>query len=140
MGKCACILTKDKATQFFNPFQYGVACPAGTEKIVHKLRQVIEDNWNNVDFAILKVDMRNAFNLVSREAVFRQWAIYFPELLLWVAWCYSQHQKLWHPMAQLISASGVQQGDPLGPLLFALVLHCIILNISAKTPVQRIAA
>ena len=32
---------------------------------------------------------------------------------------------------QLILASGVQQGDPLGPLLFALVLHCTILKISA---------
>ena len=31
-GKCACILTTDKATQFFNPFQCGVACPAGTGK------------------------------------------------------------------------------------------------------------
>ena len=98
---------------------------------MHKLRQVIEDNWNNGDFAILKVDMRNAFNLVSREAVLHQCAIHFPELLPWVTWCYSQHQKLWHPMGQLISASGVQQGDPLGPLLFALVLHCTILKISA---------
>ena len=59
VGKCACILTKDKASQFFNPFQFGVACPAGTKRIVHKLRQVIEDNWNNGDFAILKVDMRS---------------------------------------------------------------------------------
>ena len=68
---------------------------------------------------------------MSREAVLHQCAIHFPELLPWVTWCYSQHQKLWHPMGQLISASGVQQGDPLGPLLFALVLHCIILKISA---------
>ena len=30
--------------------------------------QVIEDSWNNGDFAILKVDIRNAFNLVSQEA------------------------------------------------------------------------
>ena len=131
VGKCACILTKEKASQFFNPFQFGVACPAGTEKIVHKLRQVIEDNLNNGDFAILKVDMQNAFNLVSQEAVLHQCAIHFPYLLPWVTWCYSQHQKLWHPMGQLISASGVQQGDPLGPLLFALVLHCTILKISA---------
>ena len=77
------------------------------------------------------VNMRNAFNLVSREAVLHQCAIHFPELLPWVAWCYSLHQKLWHPMGQLISASGVQQGDPLGPLLFALVLHRTILKISA---------
>ena len=124
VGKCACILTKEKASQFFNPFQFGVACPAGTEKIVHKLRQVIEDNWNNGDFAILKVDMRNAFNLVSLEAVLHQCAIHFPELLPWVTWCYSQHQKLWHPMGQLISASGVQQGYPLGPLDFYLLSFC----------------
>ena len=52
VGKCVCVLTKEKATQFFNPFQYGVACSAGTEKVVHKLRQAIEDNWNNGDFAI----------------------------------------------------------------------------------------
>ena len=25
VGKCACILTKEKAIPFFNPFQYGVA-------------------------------------------------------------------------------------------------------------------
>ena len=123
VGECACILMKDKATQFFNPFQYGVACPAGTKKIVHKLRQVIEDNWNNGDFAILKVDMRNAFNLVSREAVLHQCAIHFHELLPWVTWCFSQQQKLWHPMGQLISASGVQQVDPLGPRLFAALHH-----------------
>ena len=54
MGKCACVLTREKTTQFFNPFQYGVACSAGTEKVVHKLRQVIEDNWNNGDFVMLK--------------------------------------------------------------------------------------
>ena len=35
VGKCACILSKEKTSQFFNPFQFGVACPAGTEKIVH---------------------------------------------------------------------------------------------------------
>ena len=75
--------------------------------------------------------MQNAFNFVSREAVLHQCAIHFPELLPWVTWCYSQHQKLWHPMGQLISASGVQQGDSLGPLLFALVLHCTIHKISA---------
>ena len=53
VGKCTCILTKEKATQFFNPCQYGVACSSGSERIVHKLRQVIKDNRNNWDFAIL---------------------------------------------------------------------------------------
>ena len=60
---------------FSNPFQYGVACPAGTEKIVHKLRQFIEDNRNNGDFAIFLVDVHNAFNLESQETVLHQCAI-----------------------------------------------------------------
>ena len=98
--------------------------------IIHRLRQTVEDHWQDADFAVFKIDMQNAFNLVSRDAVLMQCAIHFPEFLPWVSWCYSQHQCLWHPMGQLISASGVQQGDPLGPLLFALVLNDTIIKIS----------
>ncbi|KAL5509400.1 hypothetical protein EMCRGX_G004770 [Ephydatia muelleri] len=41
------------------------------------------------------------------------------------------HPILWHPMGHLSSESGVQQGDPLGPLQFALVLHKVINAIGA---------
>ena len=75
---------------------------------------------------MLKVDMRNAFNLVSRQAILDECASLFPELLPWVLWCYGTHSALWHPMGRVSSESGVQQGDPLGPLLFALVLQNII--------------
>ena len=75
---------------------------------------------------MLKVDMRNAFNLVSRQAILDECASLFPELLPWVLWCYGTHSALWHPMGRVSSESGVQQGDPLGPLLFALVLQKII--------------
>ena len=75
---------------------------------------------------MLKADMRNAFNLVSRQAILDECASLFPELLPWVLWCYGTHSALWHPMGRVSSESGVQQGDPLGPLLFALVLQKII--------------
>eukprot|EP00731_Ephydatia_muelleri_P009897 Em0005g483a len=96
------------------------------EKIIHGLRKCIEDHWDDEDFVVLKVDMRNAFNLVSRQAILDECASLFPELLPWVLWCYGTHSALWHPMGRVSSESGVQQGDPLGPLLFALVLQNII--------------
>ncbi|KAL5468738.1 hypothetical protein EMCRGX_G029849 [Ephydatia muelleri] len=51
------------------------------------------------------------------------------ELYPWVLWCYGQHPILWHPMGTLTSECGVQQGDPLGPLLFCLVLNILVKDI-----------
>ena len=82
-----CLCTKEKATHFFVPFQFGVACAGGTEKIIHRLRQTVEDHWQDADFATLKIDMQNAFNLVSQDTNLKQCAIHFPELLPWVSWC-----------------------------------------------------
>ena len=86
-GKCPCALTKEKATDFVVPFQFGVTCPGGTEKIIHRLRQIVEDHWHDSDCAILKIDKQNAFNIVSQDTVLKQCAIHFPELLPWVSWC-----------------------------------------------------
>ena len=59
-GKCICAILKDRFSSFFQPSQFGVACKAGAEKIVHSLRKCIEDNWLSGVFAT------NAFNAVSR--------------------------------------------------------------------------
>ena len=50
------------------PLQLGVACNGGAEKIAHALRGCIQEHWMDEDFVVLKVDMRNAFNMVSRHA------------------------------------------------------------------------
>ena len=70
--------------------------------------------------------MSNAFNQISRQAILDQCLMFFPELLPWVSWCYCSHPFLWHPLRVVTSQSGVQQGDPLGPMLFALVLHKLV--------------
>ena len=130
-GKCLCSLIKYKASEFFQPLQFGVACASGSEKVVHGLRAFMDKHWEDDDFAVVKVDMRNAFNLVSRQVILDECALHFPDLLPWATWCYAAHPLLWHPMGRIFSETGVQQGDPLGPLLFALVLQKILNAIDA---------
>ena len=80
-GKCICTLVKDKASDLFQPLQLGVACSSGSEKIIHGLRKSIEDHWMEEDFVVFKIDIQNAFNLVSIQAVLYECATSFPELL-----------------------------------------------------------
>ena len=76
-AKCLCALVKVKASAFFQPLQSGIACTSGSEKVVHGLRKCIDNYWDDEDFAVLKTDMRNAFNLVSRDALLQECAIPF---------------------------------------------------------------
>eukprot|EP00731_Ephydatia_muelleri_P021341 Em0013g1068a len=130
-GKCLCSILRDKFSTFFQPSQFGVACKAGVERVVHNMRKCIDDGWMSGDFVVCKVDMSNAFNRVSRQVVLDECSSFFPELLPWVSWCYGSHSLLWHSMGTISSQSGVQQGDPLGPMLFALVLHKLVSSIEA---------
>ena len=46
-----------------------------------------------------------------------------PALAAWADWCYGRHSRLLFRKEPLTSEAGAQQGDPLGPLLFALALQ-----------------
>ena len=116
VGKCLCQITKWKASEYFSPYQFGVACPTGAEKIVHGLQNCVEEHWNKQDFVVMKVDLHNVFNLVSRQPLLDECSIHFPEFLQWAAWCYGQHPLLRSPLETIKSEPGLQQGDPLGPL------------------------
>ena len=46
-------------------------------------------------------------------------AEFFPKLPAWASWCLCNPGVLVCDDLQLSSTNGVQQGDPIGPLLFA---------------------
>ena len=122
VGKVACLTAKKKASRLFKGIQYGVATPAGSERVIHLCRQTMSRHADDTNFVLCKVDLANAFNRVSRSAFIALLRKHFPELSAWVEWTYSTDSLLTYGSRTLPSSEGVQQGDPLGPLLFSLVM------------------
>ena len=134
VAKCLCIESRERACAFFAPLQFGVACSNGTERVIHRTRAVWLAHAADPNFVILKVDLKNAFNCVSREAFLEQVRRHFPELEAWAGWCYEDPSCLWYDVWEIPSDEGVQQGDPLGPLLFSLVVDELVKRIAAEQP------
>ena len=66
--------------------------------------------------------------------------VHFPSLSPWVDCCYRHESTLFTgsgnvALQSIHSARGVQQGDPLGPVLFALAVHPAIAEARAATEV-----
>ena len=80
-GKCSCTLSRTKLLIFSSPFNWELPAVQALKRFIHGLRKSIEDHWMEEDFVVFKIDMQNAFNLVSRQAVLDECATSFPELL-----------------------------------------------------------
>ena len=114
---------REDARRTFFPAQVGVAVPAGSEAAVHCARAWHERHAGAVNKVLVKLDFQNASNTVSRQEVLSATCAQFPALARWVQWCYGGCTTLQFGSTALNSAAGVQQGDPLGPLLFAAALQ-----------------
>ena len=70
----------------------------------------------------------NAFNTVDREQFLREVCHHLPGLVRWAEWCDGQPSKLFFDGVVVSSEVRVQQGNPLGPLLFALALQPVLVK------------
>ena len=118
---------KGRLQAFFSP---DVGVPGGSENVIHGTRMLVNDNPHRV---VVSLDLSNAFNTVSRQAFMDQVEHFFPDLAAWIWECYGQKQFLLvKGVEALLSATGVQQGDPLGPFLFCLALHPLLKNLAKR--------
>ena len=114
-----------------SPIQLGVGVPRGCEAAVHAVREHITglSATQDTSFVLVKVDIKNAFNSLRRDTLLRRVRQKCPELLPMVSHSYSVPTPLFFGDAVINSARGVQQGDPIGPLAFALAVDPIIRNV-----------
>ena len=133
ISSCAMDHVSKSAAEWFNPSQLGIATSNGTESIVHAVRRVHEHHGNNSEYAILSGDLSNGFNLVNRKAFLKGVQEHFPALLARTVYCYGDDAPyLWSGEDVIRSVTGVQQDDPLVPLLFALALHPMAVELKER--------
>jgi len=124
VAKAAGAVASSVCTSILSPLQLGVGTKGGAEAMVHAARRFLESKPE--DYALVKLDFTNAFNSIRRDSMLEAVAQRCPGLLPLALASYGSSSHLWLGDETLVSAEGVQQGDPLGPLLFSLTLHPIL--------------
>ena len=103
------------------PWQLGYGVRRGSEAAVHAARLYLHDL--DTSKALLKLDFKNALNSIQRDRMLSAVLDLAPRLFRFAHSAYSTPSILFWEDKTIQSAEGVQQGDPLGPLLFCLTIH-----------------
>ena len=113
-----------------SPTQVGVGVRSAAESVAMGLQATVDSLAHTTDWAVIKVDLRNAFNTVDRLAVLKGALQFAPAAYNYLRYAYSAEAPLYVGDCVIPSQTGTHQGCPLGPLVFALGIHPILQSIS----------
>ena len=86
--------------------------------LAHHIQLLMDQNPES---SVLKTDVSNVFNSISRECLMEEISKHFPRIVAHVHQMYSKRSSLIHTKNQsdvtIQSDKGIHQGDPLGPAL-----------------------
>ena len=81
---------------------------------------------------MLKLDFKNAFNSLRRDKMLQSVIKFSPAFFRFVQSAYEKPSCLFCGDHILQSAEGVQQGDPMGPLLFCISIHDLVSKLQSE--------
>lgn len=132
VAKICCFKIRDQLGEKFRPLQFGFGSPGGCEAVAHSARIYLSNNSNIHEKAFLKIDFKNAFNMIRRDYMLQIVMENTPELFPFINQCYRSPSFLMFGENVISSARGVQQGDPLGPALFCLSIDSLTRSLSTE--------
>ena len=80
----------------------------------------------------MKIDFLSAFNLIRRDKLLRLVEDIAPKLYPFLHQCYSESSNLIYGELIILSQRGIQQGDPLGPALFCLMVNALVKSLESE--------
>ena len=114
--------------------QYGFT-PSGRESIMVQINTLLD---LHPDWVVAGLDIKNAFNTVSRLTMLEECRTRLPQLFPLARACYADASTLFYRdddgYHDFASAAGSQQGDPFGGVLFALAYRTVLDRLQAAFP------
>ncbi len=80
----------------------------------------------------VKIDFEKTFNTVCRDVILEAVTKHFPELLPYTTSAYEHGSNLRFGSFLVQLKEGVQQGDPLGPLLFCFAIWELLFSLKSE--------
>ena len=130
VAKCPSSFVRDEMGALLASLQLGYGTPMGAEAAVHATPMYLCNIQPGQ--LLLKVDFPNAFNCIRRDKFLQSVLNKIPCLFSFVSTAYSNSSFLFFGTYIIESAEGVQQGDPLGPLLFSLTIHHLVRSLESE--------
>jgi hypothetical protein len=143
-GRIASKIAVPVVTPHLLPLQVGIGVPGGTEMVAH-ISNTITAKWNDQShgltaaaskYGIATLDIKNAFNSMRRAPIYDSLMELHQPLIPFFRWSYGSPSPLVLSDGSCFgySSTGVRQGDPLGPLLFAIGLHPVLKLLQEHFP------